>query len=84
MSKIFVYTFYRFFEINDKAKVKKAIDKYLSGKSIKGTILLADEGINGSISSDRESLNKFVLFIEKTINTRMLELKINSSESIIM
>ena len=82
MNKLFVYTFYRFLKINDKIKLKKNIENFLSGKSIKGTILLADEGINGSVSSDKESLDELVLFIKKSVNIRKLEIKINSSDSI--
>ena len=82
MNKVFVYTFYRFLEINDKIKLKKDIENFLSSKSIRGTILLADEGINGSVSSDKESLDELVLFIKNSVNIRKLEIKINSSDSI--
>ena len=82
MSKIFVYTFYRFLKINDKKKLKKIIDSFLSDKFIRGTILLADEGINASVSSDKESLDELVLFIKKVINIRKLEIKINDTENI--
>ena len=80
MNKIFVYTFYRFLKIKDKKKVKKFIDEFLSDKPIKGTILLADEGINGSVASDKESLNKLILFIKKVINIRKLKVKINNTD----
>jgi len=80
MNKIFIYTFYRFIKIIDKNKLKKEIDNFLSEKSVRGTILLADEGINGSISSDKENLDKLVLFIKKKINIRKLEIKINNSD----
>ncbi len=80
MNKIFVYTFYRFLKINDKKKLKKEFDKYLSGKPIRGTILIADEGINGSVSSDIENLDKLILFIKKAINIRKLDVKINNSK----
>jgi len=82
MDKLFVYTFYRFLEINDKNKLKQNIENFLYGKSIRGTILLADEGINGSVSSDKEDLDQLILFIKKSINIRKLEIKINSSDCI--
>ena len=82
MSKIFVYTFYRFLKINDKNKLKKIIDAFLSSRFIRGTILLADEGLNASISSDKKSLDELILFIKKVINIRKLEIKINDSENI--
>ena len=65
MNKIFVYTFYRFIKIRDKKKLKKSIDNFLSGNPVRGTILLADEGINASVSSNRENLDKLVFFLKK-------------------
>ncbi len=82
MHKIFVYTFYRFLKIENKKKLKKIIDAFLSDKFIRGTVILADEGINASVSSDKESLDELVFFIKKTINIRKLEIKINNSENI--
>ena len=82
MNKIFVYTFYRFLKINNKDKVKKIFEKFLLNKPIKGTILLADEGINCSISSDKENLDKLIIFVKRVINIRKLKIKINRAEKI--
>ncbi len=48
-NKFFVYSFYRFINISDKKRVKKCIDKFLSDKPVRGTILLANEGIKGQV-----------------------------------
>ncbi len=78
-NKFFVYSFYRFINISDKKRVKKCIDKFLSDKPVRGTILLANEGINGSISASKYDLDVIISFIKKTLRIRKLEVKINNT-----
>ena len=58
MKNLSIYSFYRFLEISNKKQIKKNLDYYFKFKVIRGTILLADEGINASISGDEETLGK--------------------------
>ena len=51
--RLVLISFYRFVKIHEKKKKKVLIEEYLSNKSIKGTILISDEGINGSIAGER-------------------------------
>ena len=55
-SKILVYTFYRFKNIKNINKIKYELEINLKKfKTIKGTILIASEGINGSLAGiDKE------------------------------
>ena len=46
---------------------------------IRGTILLADEGINASISGDDEILEKTVKFIKRQLKIRKLDIKKNNT-----
>ncbi len=82
-SKVLVYTFYRFKSIKNINKIKYELEMNLKKfKTIKGTILIASEGINGSLAGiDREieialKKIKFILGIKK------LSLKVNSSKFI--
>ena len=59
--KIYIYTFYRFKNFIDIKSIKKNLDKYLKNKLILGTVLLANEGINGTISGTKKDLNEFIL-----------------------
>jgi len=79
-SKFFVYSFYRFKKIHQKKYVKQLLDEYLSNKLVRGTILLADEGINGSISASEIDLEAIIKFIKSTIKIRKLEVKINTTD----
>ena len=57
--------------------MKKVFDLYFKEKLIRGTILLANEGINGSIASDTESLEGIIKFIKRQLKIRKINLKKN-------
>ncbi len=79
-NKCFVYSFYRFIEVKNKEKIKNILDSYLSTKKIRGTILLADEGINASISGQEEILNDVLKLLRKLLNIRKINFKSNETE----
>ena len=79
MKNLSIYSFYRFLEISNKKQIKKNLDSYFKFKVIRGTILLADEGINASISGDNETLEKTVKFIKRQLKIRKLDIKINNT-----
>ena len=72
-----VFSFYRFLQINDKSKIKHLLDHYFLEKNIKGTILLANEGINGSIAGSIKDIELTLKFIKKLLKIRKLDPKIN-------
>ncbi len=78
-SKFSIYSFYRFTEIKDKKFAKKRLDEHLSLYIVRGTILLADEGINGTISGSKKDLDCILKFINNLLKIRNLNLKINKS-----
>ena len=80
MNKYFVYTFYDFIKIIDKNSLKLEIDNFTKSKTIRGTILLADEGINASISGNKKDLDHTIAFIKKKINTKIPNLKVNETD----
>ena len=80
MSEIYVYSFYRFKNIKNKKAIKSKLEKYIAHKVIRGTILVANEGINGSIAGSKDDLLDIVKFIKKLFCIKKLDLKINSAE----
>ncbi len=80
MNNLFLYTFYRFKTLTNINLHKITFDKYLLKKDIKGTILIANEGINGSISGSKSSLEEFIRFIKSNLKIRKINLKINKTE----
>jgi UPF0176 protein len=73
--KIHVYTFYRFRNLKNPKSVKLELDKFSKDKLILGTILIAHEGINGTISGKKKDLDLFIYKIKKLLKFRKLSLK---------
>jgi len=79
---IYIYTFYRFKNFIGINSIKINLDKYLKNKLILGTVLLANEGINGTISGTKKDLNEFIYFIKQTLKIRKLSIKISQNKFI--
>jgi len=62
----FISGFYKFKKISNIKKNKKIIQVYFINKSIRGSIIISKEGINGTISAKRKILNEAVDKIKKT------------------
>jgi UPF0176 protein len=80
--KIYIYTFYRFKKLTGIKTVKAILEKSLKNKLILGTVLLANEGINGTISGTKEDLIEFIYFIKQTLKIRKLSIKISQNKFI--
>ncbi len=81
-NKLFVYSFYRFINIINKVALSIKLKQFCHDKKIKGTVLIADEGINGSISGNKIYLNTFIKILKHECNIRQLSLKINETNFI--
>lgn len=79
-NKFLVYTFYQFTKVYNIKIVKKSLDILLSDKLVRGTILLADEGINGSISASEKDLIAIINAIKNILKIKKLEIKINTTD----
>jgi len=65
MHSFLTTTFYHFITLNNIKIFKTIIQDYCDNKSLKGTILLAQEGINGTISGKENDILEFHKFIKK-------------------
>jgi UPF0176 protein len=57
--------FYQFVSLKNIDQLQAFILNFCQKNSIKGTILLASEGINGTISGDEKKIQKFIEFIKE-------------------
>jgi UPF0176 protein len=64
MNKFLTSTFYHFVELNDYQDLQPSIQKFCDEQMLKGTILLANEGINGTLSGDEEAIRAFHKYIK--------------------
>lgn len=55
-----VFAFYKFAAIENKAALKARMDEAVQHLAVTGTVLVADEGVNGTIAGDAKDL-RFVL-----------------------
>ena len=58
-SKFTIITFYQFKKIDDILNIKNELVHFCKFNKIKGTIILAEEGINGTIAGLYENIKKF-------------------------
>lgn len=80
-NKFYIYSFYRFVEIKNLESIKVKLDKFISNKTVRGTILLANEGINGSLSASKTDLTDILKFIKNDLlKIRKLNIKINETD----
>ena len=61
---IVVCTFYKFTPLDHYVSLQQPILDQLSGNRIAGTLLLAKEGINGTIAGEQERIDEFLKWLE--------------------
>ena len=81
MSNKVVATFYKFVSLPDCAAIREPLLEYCLSQDIKGTILLAQEGINGTISGDRVNIDAVLAWLKRDQRLRDLEVKESDAES---
>jgi UPF0176 protein len=79
---VYVYSFYRFKVFNKIKTLKSKLEKFSHNKVIYGTILIAHEGVNGSISGSKSDLDKFIQNLKETLRIRKLSIKISKNQFI--
>ncbi len=57
MSKIIVSALYKFATLEDFTELKKPLLQLMEDYEVKGTLLLAKEGVNGTIAGDRKGID---------------------------
>ena len=80
LDKYIISTFYKFLVLENYKEFKIKFDKSLSKTKIKGTILLANEGVNGTIAGSESDLKKFFLYMDKFSQFKDITPKFSSSK----
>lgn len=75
-----VAAFYRFVRLNDIPALRAELREFCLIHHILGTILLAPEGINGTIAGLPEDLDKTINFLDQTFGLRQGELKFSTAQ----
>ena len=69
-----IITFYEFKDLGDAEnleKIKASLKSEMAENEIFGTIILASEGFNSTISGSAENIEKFIVVFEKVLDTKL-------------
>ena len=76
-----VAALYKFSQIDNPLEVQIYLKKILKNLSIYGTILIGNEGINGTIASrDKKNLNKALMYLKNLKGFKDLDIKFSNSK----
>ena len=75
-----IVSFYEFIKLKHLEQLKLKLFIFLKNYDFKGTVLLANEGVNGTLSLKAEYLKKFEKFLTETFNKKIM-LKIHNHEN---
>lgn len=78
---ISVVALYHFAPIADTAAVRGPLFAFCEARGIKGTLLLASEGINGTVAGSREALEELVAHIRSWDGFAAMEVKYSNAEA---
>ena len=78
--KYHIVTFYKFVRFSDYVLYHSKILNFCTEKDIKGTILLASEGLNGTIAGKKANIQQFLQFL-KSEDRRFYDIKHKESFS---
>ena len=62
--EVIVAAFYKFVEFPKPERYRPQLKSYMVAHNIKGTVLLAPEGINGTVSGSREEIDAFLTYLK--------------------
>ena len=82
MQELVVATFYHLVHLENFYDMKGIMLECCNKNSIKGTILLSEEGINGTIAGGRDGISEFFLFLKSDSRLTELSWKEDFSTSI--
>ena len=71
---------YKFTRLDDFEEIQDPLKIFLESLNIRGTLLLAKEGVNGTISGDNDSIMKSLDYLQKDERLVGLEYKFSYSE----
>lgn len=79
--KFQVSAFYRFVAVRDPDQLKAVLDEYLDKTDMLGTVLVAAEGVNGTISGLKVDVESFLVFLAGQLGIDELPYKVAQAPS---
>jgi UPF0176 protein len=66
-----IITFYAFKRLQNLEEIKNLLKTAMRENSMLGTIIIAEEGFNSTISGEKENIEKFIQILEKAFETKI-------------
>ena len=63
MNNYIVCALYKFVSLPDYKDIREPLRLFMESHQIRGTILLASEGINGTVSGERQSIDELLAYL---------------------
>ena len=74
-SPIVIATLYRFVRLENFAELREPLLQVMLDKEVRGTLLLAAEGINGTVAGSRDSIDFLLDYLQRDARLRDLDCK---------
>lgn len=74
-----IYAFYKFFAFPGYAEVREGLLAFCEARGICGSVLLAPEGVNGTMAGTAEAMEELRDYIEGDVGAGVLEVKISEA-----
>ena len=65
MNQIVICAMYKFVALDNYKEIREPLLNFMEEQGIKGTLLLASEGINGTVSGNRESIDALLAWLNR-------------------
>ena len=78
-NEILVATLYKFFKVDDLVALQNQLYAICNKNNVMGTILIANEGVNGTISAKPREIEKTLISIQKDDRFSEIEIKYSSA-----
>lgn len=75
-----VATFYKFVALSDYAELQQPIKEVCESHAVKGTILLAEEGINGTIAGSKAGIDAVLTYLQSDTRLQNLDIKESTAQ----
>ncbi|QJR82573.1 rhodanese-related sulfurtransferase [Alteromonas pelagimontana] len=75
MAQYIVCAMYKFVALNNYQSMRQPLLKAMEANGIKGTLLLASEGINGTVSGTREGIDSLLAYLNEDARIRPISTK---------
>lgn len=75
MSQIVVAAMYKFVALPDFAALREPLLAFCINQDLKGTLLLAHEGINGTVAGKREAIDALIQYLRQDARLADIEYK---------